>query len=149
VASQIILNGRGTERAEARFKRMGQNAAHAKPALEEIVTDVLIPTTKERWGKGWRKLADSTKEAKKRKGQPRTKLVASGRLRDSLTKPGHKDMIFDVNHERALYGTRVFYAQFHDKPRDNEPRRRLIRLTKQSRKAIAEKVSAHLRKFDG
>ncbi len=62
----------------------------------------------------WKPLAQSTKIAKEKKYKNKGILVATGRLKKSMTKKGHKDNISKVKNLSATFGSRTPYGIFHD-----------------------------------
>ena len=64
-------------------------------------------------------------------------LVATGALRDSLTKPRHKNMIFQVDANGILLGSTIPYFKYHQLGTTKMPKRPPISLTKDQIQRIA------------
>lgn len=79
---------------------------------------------------------------KKRKFPSASILVATGRLRDSVTVKGHKDQILSVSKRSLVMGSAVPYGIYHqsDRPRSKMPLRRFI--------FIGAEAPSHARRAD-
>jgi phage gpG-like protein len=88
----------------------------------------------------WKRLAESTLAAKRQRRQPLDILIATGRLKRSLTARS-SDSVYDVSADRLEFGSRVPYAKYHHSLRPRKmrngkpilPRRRPISLTEKQK----------------
>lgn len=120
------------ERLAAAFARTAKDAKDLKIPLKLVGKDFRKSRTALFTLKGpglYDDLAPSTKKTKKRKfGSIYPILVASGRLRDSVTIESHPENISRIGKLSADLGTRVPYGVYHqsDKPRTKIPLRKFL-----------------------
>jgi phage gpG-like protein len=111
-----------------------------KPAVLSLL-DQLLEAERERFdgGKGarWRKLAASTLRTDERQGRDPRPMIETGLLRDSLTRPGHPQQIVRVRPGQLTFGTRVYYARFHQRGQGT-PKRAVVGLTRIQRTRLVE-----------
>jgi phage gpG-like protein len=65
-------------------------------------------------------------------------------LRESLIKAGHPLHIKDIGEDQVFFGTRVFYAKYHQNPKDKSNRRRPVELTEMQRREWMNILQSHL-----
>lgn len=86
-----------------------------RPALLGIV-DLLLAAERERFsGARWAKVAPSTLARDARGHRDPRLMVVTGALMSSLTERGGPDQILTVTPDRLRFGTRIWYAIFHQK----------------------------------
>jgi phage gpG-like protein len=80
---------------------------------------------------GWKPLNPAYVQAKERHGLEPNILVATGRLKKSLTQAGG-DSVFETTRDSALFGSNVPYGVFHQsrQPRRHLPRRPPVEIPK-------------------
>lgn len=113
-----------------------------RPQLVGLV-DTLIRAQQDRFaGRGgarWRKLAASTVREHARHGRGPQPLVLTGRLMRSLTRRGAAEQQITVRPGELRFGTRVWYAQFHQKGK-GVPRRTVVGATRTVRARLVEEL---------
>lgn len=102
-------------------------------------------------GQGWRPLSVETKVRKARDKNPKVAanfdkvLVATERLKNSLSVKGHPDQIEHVTDNMLEFSTSVPYAEFHNRGTRHMARRPIARLRESDRKKMTRKVERWLR----
>lgn len=130
---EVDVNVRGAAEAAEVRRRLARRLFDGSQQFRGIV-DLLLESMAERFaGRGvrWRKLAPSTVRAE----GPHRPLVLTGALMRSLTRPGAKGQVLRITGSRLMFGTRIFYAKFHQKGQ-GVPRRTVVGLSKQQRNGI-------------
>lgn len=138
---------RGEKDAGRKLDALGERATDASDAFHKIL-DKLIEGEKSLFrrsgGKKWAPLARSTTYTKKSRGQDPRMMRASGALERSLTQIGAPHQIKDINGESLTFGTSLFYAHFHQKPRRNEPKREVLQFRPIDKRHAREVLLDHL-----
>lgn len=132
---QVDIVVRGAAQAEALLGRLTRRLEDGTPQMLGLV-DQLIEAEDERFaGRGirWRKLAPRTAR------QGRRPLVLTGELMRSLTERGHPKQIVEVRPGQLRFGTRVYYARFHQKG-EGVPKRVVVGLTRVQRKGVVDEL---------
>lgn len=104
--------------------------------------DQLIDAERERFeGRGarWRKIAPSTLRKDAQQGRDPRPMIATGDLRDSLTRRGDPQMIVRVKPGELIFGTRVWYARFHQRG-EGQPKRTVVGLTRVQKQRLVESL---------
>jgi phage gpG-like protein len=130
---------RGDEQAERLLGRLARRLEDGTPQLLGLV-DQLIEAEQERFaGRGirWRRLAPSTSR------QGRRPLVLTGELMRSLTVRGYRGQIVEVRPGQLRFGTRVYYARFHQKG-EGVPKRTVVGLTRIQKKSVVAELRSLL-----
>jgi phage gpG-like protein len=130
------------------LKRMGARAEAPRQALRDIAM-MMIRAQRSRVARGAqggvKRLAQSTLERKRRQGlSSRPLLGRTGRLLASVIVRGAPDQILKIGRDELRFGTRVFYARFHQFGEGGVPRRRVINLTPRDRTPIAQAIERFL-----
>lgn len=127
--------------------RLGDRIEDATPAFREMLTKLAgiereqFASEGGRGSGGWAPLAASTLATKRANGLDEHILVATGRLRASLTgvAPGG-DARREVHPTEMVFGTNVPYARYHQLGTIRIPRRRFLELTELDRREAFVKV---------
>jgi hypothetical protein len=109
---------------------IGGRGADARPAWPAIFT-LFTGYSEKRWqeeGPGWPPLAESTKETKARKNQDPRLMRVTGALQKSLVADRARGGIRKKSRYQLVYGSKVFYARFHQTGRGT-PKRVLVEVT--------------------
>ena len=130
MTARLRIESRDIARLRRRIERMRERAGDLVPAWE-VVADWLaeqeriqFSTEGARWGQPWAPLAESTLAAKLRRAQPSDILVATTELKRSLT---IRPLDIERLHPSTMVlGTRVSYAQFHQRGTSRMPARILL-----------------------
>lgn len=127
-ASYIIENDKQFRRA---IKEAGSRVSDLRFAFGEIARDWLKSNRTQFTLKGsglYPPLSPVYAQRKAKKFPGAAILVASGRLRDSVTKKGHADNILQIGKQTLVMGTRTPYGIFHqsDAPRRKLPLRKFL-----------------------
>lgn len=134
---QVDVEVRGAREASELVARLARRMEDGRPALLGLV-DLLLESEQERFagrGQRWRALARSTIRRKHGRGRP---LVLTGELMRSLTMRHAPGQSLTVTPTSIRFGTRVWYARFHQQGR-GVPKRTIVGLTRvQKRSLVAE-----------
>jgi hypothetical protein len=113
----INIDVQGDAAIDMHFTRISERSLNLRPAWIAIHADMIRIEKKQfktqggfRSG-GWKPLADSTVERKERLGLGTEILVATRRLIDSLTNPGHSEHKFVPMKSWMLFGSKVPYVE--------------------------------------
>jgi phage gpG-like protein len=137
VAIEVVVRSADVE---ALLDRLTRRLDDDRPQLLRLV-DQLLEAERERFaGRGarWRKLAPSTVKQKRRDGDPRP-MIHSGRTMRSLTVRGNPDQRIVIRRDSLTFGTRVYYARFHQKGK-GVPKRTLVGLTRVQKQGVASEL---------
>lgn len=136
---------RGHLEAAGHIDELGDRASNAQPALRRVLDQLLIGEQK-LWSSGrkWSPLAPSTLRTKAARGQSSKPLRGTGELERSLTIPGAPKQIREISDDELKFGTSVFHAHFHQKPRKGEPQRKVLVLRPTDKRKARELILDHL-----
>ncbi len=96
--------------------------------------------------KSWAALAPITIADRQRKGYPAGPiLVRSGRLKDSLTKPGAPGQVLRIGPRSIRYGSSVKYYRYHQYGTRNMPARKMMLLQRQDGSQISRIINTYIR----
>lgn len=129
-----------TPKVTKRLDTIGRNAVHAKPALRKIASLVADASSKS-WGKGWKRNAPATLEAKARRGQGSTPLTATGETKAQLTNAAR--MTRRLTDSQLDLGATTVGAHFAKTGTKNAPKRNPLRYGKRVRQDSAQVVADH------
>lgn len=135
---QVDVVVRTGETAEL-VDRLSRRLADGRPQLLSLV-DRLIAAERLRFmgvGQRWRRLAPATVRKDRQEGRNPQPMIVTGALLRSLTQVGDRDQIVRVRPGQLQFGTRVFYARFHQRG-EGVPKRTVAGLTRQQRKGVVE-----------
>lgn len=141
---QVDVNVRDDE-AHRLVSRLAHRMSDNKPALRGIV-DLLLEAHQSRFeGRGvrWRKLSPETIRQDLQQGRDPRPLRLTGRLANSLTKPGAPGQIIRFTPTSVTFGTNVFTAQFHHRGQ-GVPRRTVVGLTRAQRQGLVAELHHRL-----
>ncbi len=93
---------------------------------------------------GWAALADSTVTEKARLGQDPRILIATGRLKESLTRKFDPDHVETLSRDSLVLGTTVTYGIYHQTGTSRMPRRPPLALSDMDRVEIVKVMQAAL-----
>jgi phage gpG-like protein len=113
-----------------------------RPQLVGLI-DTLVQAQQDRFagraGARWRKLAASTVREHARHGRGPQPLVLTGRLMRSLTQRGAPGQQITIRPGELRFGTRVWYARFHQKGQ-GVPRRTVVGATRVLRARLVDEL---------
>jgi phage gpG-like protein len=138
---QVDVDVRADQAEELVAKLAGRLTNDGTRRLTSLV-DLLLEAERERFaGRGhrWKPLARSTIQ---REGHHRP-MVLSGRLMRSLTVRGNPDQVVRVTPTTLIFGTRVWYARFHQKG-EGTPKRTVVGLTTVQKRSAVDELRALL-----
>jgi phage gpG-like protein len=137
---EVDVEQRGAGVAARHLHEMGDNAGDARPAFRRIEQELRREEShwfESRGGGAWEPL-DPVTAARKGGGDV---LVASGRLRSSLTSSPH----VEENRTVLRFGTDVSYARFHEYGTKSMPKRPpLVVPSLRLRRAMSDTIRRHL-----
>lgn len=143
----MIIDWEGSvARTERKLKRSGLAAETFDKVFAEITLDIMriekqvFSSHGRRGGGSWKPLAESTVE---RKGHS-IPLVATGELRNSVTEPGARNQILEIDNRGIIFGTTRPFAYVHQYGSKHVPRRQFIKFTANDRKRWMDMLMAHL-----
>jgi phage gpG-like protein len=138
---RLLLDVAGDRQLDRTLLRMAGRADDMSDALG-AVGDMLAGAETRQFSSqgtyasgGWAPLAPSTLARKAALGQGDRILVATGELRDSLTRrTGGGNALREVTPSSLVFGTTVPYARFHQQGTGRMPQRRPLELTEGDRR---------------
>lgn len=139
----VQVNGQDT--AAQMLSRQGARAQAPQRALN-VIAARLIALQRQRLSRGQgglKRLAPSTLERKRRQHLDPRPLRATGTLIRSVTERGAPEQRLDISKDELVFGTKVYYARFHQFGEGN-PRRRVLNLTPKQREPIAQIIADFL-----
>lgn len=143
---RISFEVAGEKQIERELLRTGAYASNAEPAFK-VIGELLMRETGEQFATegrhgsgGWAPLKPATVLFKQRHGFRPQILQRTGSLLDSLTVHGDANLIFETGPQHLLYGTRLPYAEAHQRPKPGSPlpRRRPLEFTETARRAAVK-----------
>lgn len=138
---RVDVDVRGDREASQLLDRLARRLDDGRPQLLGLL-DQLIAAERERFeGRGarWRKIAPSTLRKDAQQGRDPRPMIATGDLRDSLTHRGDPRMIVRVRPGTLTFGTRVWYARFHQRG-EGQPKRTVVGLTRVQKQRLVESL---------
>lgn len=142
----ILFEVDGETLINRRLLRVGAYARDASPAFAAIA-DLLMEETKAQFATegshasgGWKPLQPATVAEKARHGMRPEILQRTGSLLDSLTVKGDSNMILEIHPDSLTFGSRLPYADIHQKgsPKTNLPRRPPLAFTESAKRAVVK-----------
>jgi len=135
------MEARGDEAASKLVYGLAKRGEDPRPAFRQIIDELrgVEPVWFSSHGRGsWAPLADRTREAKAKRGQPPDPLIATGALLASLTVKRGADAKRTAGKRSMRFGTKTYYARFHRMgegvpirdpliPVDTRTRRRMVK----------------------
>jgi hypothetical protein len=116
----------GDDKAAKTIADTGKRANNVKPGASKIRTAYREAEVEIFQGNGgavaWEKLKDSTRTAKRRRGQDHGTLRASNALYKSLTAPRAAYQVDDRQPHELRFGSTLPYAHFHEEGRGQAKR---------------------------
>jgi phage gpG-like protein len=129
-------------KAVAETEKLVRRLQDGRPALLGIV-DLLLAAERERFsGTRWARVAPATLARDARAGRDPRLMVVTGALMRSLTERGAPDQILTVTPTTLRFGTRVWYAVFHQKGSAHPSRDRKHRATTTSDRRLPRRPLA-------
>lgn len=128
MASQLTIGVTGARGAETLLDGVAARGRSLRPALVAVADLLLAVERRQFQSKGayaqtpWAALSDATKARKARAGQPAAILVATGRLKDSLTTKGAAGQTLDIQAQRLFLGSDAWYGKFAQQGKGRELR---------------------------
>lgn len=113
---EYTISFTGTKRVRRKLILMGKRGSDPRQAMKMVglylmeITEKTFQSEGRRGGGSWQRLTPAYQRRKDKLVRPSKILHWSWRLRESLTEPGHPDMIFRVKKTGLDYGTKVPYA---------------------------------------
>ena len=132
---------RGADQAERLVGRLTRRLENGRPQLLGLV-DQLMAAERERFaGRGarWRRLSRPTIAEHRREGRGSEPLILTGELMRSLTVRGHPQQRLEVHPTFMRFGTRVYYARFHQKG-EGVPKRTVVGLTRVQKASLTDEL---------
>jgi hypothetical protein len=124
--SPLSITTHGDDQAAKTIADTGKRANNVKPGASKIRTAYREAEVEIFQGNGgavaWEKLKDSTRTAKRRRGQDHGTLRASNALYKSLTAPRAAYQVDDRQPHELRFGSTVPYADFHESGRGQAKR---------------------------
>jgi hypothetical protein len=139
----------GQNKAANVLNSIGGRGADARPAWPAIFT-LFTGYEKERFdalGPGWPPLAEATKESKARKGHDPRLMRATGALEKSLVADRARGGIRKKSRYQLTFGSKVFYARFHQTGRGT-PKRVLVEVTPELSRDVTHALERFVVKGD-
>jgi hypothetical protein len=145
-----VIKERGANQAARNLADMGLRARDVRPAkrsVQNVFRRAQVRHYATRGDGEWPSLAQSTREAKARKGLDPRVMHATNALYDSLVSATGAGSVSEARASELEFGTSVPYARFHKDGR-GVPKRDPIGLTARDREAITETLSRYIAKND-
>lgn len=122
----LNITVKGDDKAAKTIADTGKRANNVKPGASKIRTayrEAEMAIFEHNGGAvSWEKLKDSTRAAKRRRGQDRGILRASNALYKALTAPRSSYQVDDRQPHELRFGTTLPYAQYHEEGRGQAKR---------------------------
>lgn len=139
----------GADVAARHLQGLAKQGEDPRPAFQQIIDE--LRAGEAGWfathGEGgWPRLAESTLERKERQGLPRDPLVASRDLLRSLTVKRGRGAIRSATKTRMRFGSKLYYALFHDRGTGVPQRRPVLPVDVRTRKRMVKDVRDHMMK---
>lgn len=147
MALELGVAAQGDDVASRHLTILAKRGEDPRPAFRTIQDDMRAAETQ--WiGSGgagtWPKLAESTRATKARKRYPATAMVATKALQKSLTVKRGKGAIRSATKRQMKFGTKVYYAQFHEGGHGVPTRRVLIPVDAKARRRMVRDVRDYM-----
>jgi phage gpG-like protein len=144
----LDIRAQGDEAASQLIEKLGKRGEDPRPAFRQILDELRV--AEDHWfashGAGtWPPLAQVTRDAKAKRGQPLTPLVATGALRRTLEVKRGRGTIRSATKTRMRFGTKLWYGRFHKLGSTPVPRRDpLIVLDAKARRRMVHDVRDYM-----
>lgn len=140
---RLYIEVAGDKEINARLTRLIDNLVETRSVMEEIAI-LLAESNKAGFGRG-APLSESTLEQKEAAGFPKTKLVRTGALRESVTTvEGGPHAIREIGNASMIFGTTAWYGIFAKTGTEKEPKRFVMGAGPKVRVSVREIVFRHL-----
>lgn len=149
MADQLGLDvqAHGDEAATKLVYGLAKRGEDPRPVFRQIINELrgLEPQWFGTLGRGtWPALADVTREAKRKRGQSSDPLIATRKLVDSLTVKRGGDARRSATKRAMRFGTKTYYARFHQKGSGVPVRSPLIPVDTKSRRQMVRDVRDYM-----
>lgn len=139
---RIDIDVRGLELSVGTIEGMRTRAGNLRPPLNKIARQLLLDQRRQFvTGRGWRRLAASTRRRKAAAGLDPRRLVAKGDLERALT--SRSAVRITRTELRYGAGRDVYYARFHQTGR-GVPRRRLVVARPEDKREWRERIGEYV-----
>lgn len=134
------------------LSRVTDRAQNLRPFLDRI-GEYLREVAQEQFeseggrSRAWRPLSPGYAAQKLARFGQRSILVATGDLRDSLSRTGGRHIEQVIGEDSLKFGTSVPYASYHQGGTERMPQRRILDLVEDDRQHIMRDLQRHL--FEG
>lgn len=141
----LTIDVQGADEVGYELLRFAERVADVSPVMEEIATQEREAAAKrfDEHGPGWAPLAESTLAAKASAGYPPDILVATGELRDSLSKLGGAHFEI-VTPDSLTMGTSDEIAGFHQDGTSRMPARPLVEQDEVRRVDLVKQIQRYM-----
>lgn len=146
---RVDIRVTGVRQAARRLDGLGDRAGDMRLAFHEIAGELMAGERRQFTSQsGWRPLAASTRERKRRQGKSLRVLHDSGSLERALTTRGAPGQLLDVKPDSVRFGIKggrsdVYYGRFHEHGK-GVPRRQIVVVTRRTARAFAPIIARHL-----
>lgn len=140
---RVSIETQGLGLAERELSMLGARATNLRPVFSRIGRDLLsAQRTQFASGRGWRRLAASTRKRKARQGLDPRRNVATGALERALTSAS----AVRVGRDELRYGVggAQFYARFLQSGTKTAPKRPVVRLRPVQRREVRERIEDYV-----
>lgn len=137
---EILIEARGVEQSASLLERLARKGENGRLLLPSLI-DQLLEAERDRFAGGvrWKRATPGTRSKDRRAGRDPRLLVNTGRLMDSLTRRGGRDQVLEIRPNELKFGTRVYYAVFHQKGR-GVARRAPVGLTRKQKTSLIDEL---------
>lgn len=146
---KLGIEERGADTAARHLQGLAKQGDDVRPAFRQMTEELVRAEVAwfESAGAGtWPALAESTRAKKEALGQPADPLVATQKLRRSLTVKRGTGAIRSVSKTRMRFGTKVYYAVFHAGGHGVPQREPLIPTDLRTRRRMVKDIRDHVLK---
>lgn len=140
----------GEEQVARMLSRTTEKINDLRPFLDGVSTFLSTVAMAEQFSTeggrtgGWAALSPRYAEDKLQRWGSQPILVASGRMRQSLTGGGAGSVSRQIGGDTLEFGTSVPYARFHQSGTSRMPQRRIMDLADADRRTIMKMLQQHL-----
>lgn len=143
----LDMQARGDEAATKLVYGLAKRGEDPRPVFRQIISDLreLEPQWFSSHGHGsWAPLAEITRDAKRKRNQPSDPLIATRTLFDSLTVKRGSDAKRTASKRAMRFGTKLWYARFHEMGKGKRARSPLIAVDANSRRKMVKRVRDYM-----